>query len=317
MMVVATAGPGVAGTRRAAGFPGNGVLEVAAAGGPPAGRPRAFAVPDVDQVPELVAGVVGAGVVPVVAAGDRDRFQVDAQVRAAGSRPQPPGPVPAVPAILAVPAVPAVPGVPGLRHSRCSPRLHCSRRLGRVARCRVCGRAAAVPGGRVVPSRVCRVARSAGMAARAGRGPGGPAAGARPAPCAGGPGGAGAAVRGGLPLLIGEGQAPAGGRVRGGLGGHGAGQVRVDGTEPGRFPGPLRQPQQGRQRDGQVDLRHHPHLRSRARARRRGPVRAVPVGRGHRVPPRGAGRPRPGVSRSLGLLRAAVRARRAVPSGRP
>ena len=180
-------------------FPGNRVLEVAAAGVAPAGRPGAFAVADVDQVPELVAGVVRAGVVPVVAAGDREGFEVDGQVRAVGYRPQPPGPVLAVRRRCSGRSRSGPPGgpVPGLR----------VRRIGLV------------PGG---PGRTCLPGRP-----WSGLGSGCPAAG--PARAAVWPaGGAGAAVRGGVPVLIGDGQAPGGGRVGGGV------------WRPWRGPGPRR-----------------------------------------------------------------------------
>src|SRR5208283_2944963 len=76
VMVVAAAGARVAGAGFPAGFPGDGVLEIAALRGPAAGWPGALAVAYFDEVAELVAGVVGAGFVPVVAVIDGDRFQV-------------------------------------------------------------------------------------------------------------------------------------------------------------------------------------------------------------------------------------------------
>ena len=74
---------------------GDGVLEVAAAGVAQAGRVGAFAVPDLDQVAEGAAGVVGGGLVPVVAFGDREGFQGRGQVEGVAGEAQPPGPVPA------------------------------------------------------------------------------------------------------------------------------------------------------------------------------------------------------------------------------
>ena len=49
--------------------------------------------------------------------------------------------------------------------------------------------------------------------------------------------GAGAAVGGGVPVFVGDGDAPGGGGVGGGVGGHGAGQGGVDGAERGGLPG--------------------------------------------------------------------------------
>ena len=49
------------------------MFEVAVPGVPGAGGEGALAVADLDQVPERVAGLVAARLVPVVAAGDRDR----------------------------------------------------------------------------------------------------------------------------------------------------------------------------------------------------------------------------------------------------
>ena len=81
-------------------FPGHGVVEVAAGGVALAGRPTAGAVPDFDEVAECGAGVVGGGVVAVIAVGDWEGLKLDSQVRWA---------VPAVPVVPAVPAVPVVP----------------------------------------------------------------------------------------------------------------------------------------------------------------------------------------------------------------
>ena len=73
MVVVTTAGPGVASTRPAALFPGDRVLKIAASRGPPAGWVGAFPVTDLDEVAEPVTRVVGGGMVPMVAVSDRDR----------------------------------------------------------------------------------------------------------------------------------------------------------------------------------------------------------------------------------------------------
>ena len=57
-------------------FPGDRMLEVAAFRGPAAGGPGAVPVAYLDQVAEPVAGIVSGCLVPVIAVGDRDRFQV-------------------------------------------------------------------------------------------------------------------------------------------------------------------------------------------------------------------------------------------------
>src|SRR5215470_16625032 len=69
------------------------VLEVAAAGVPGAGREGAFAVPDLDQVPEGVAGLVAARLVRVVAVGDRHRPEFHGEFPPVGQG-QHPGSVP-------------------------------------------------------------------------------------------------------------------------------------------------------------------------------------------------------------------------------
>ena len=63
--------------------------------------------------------------------------------------------------------------------------------------------------------------------------------------------GCGAAVGGGMPVCVGDGDAPGGGRVAAGLGGEGAGQAGVDGAVSGGFAGVAGEAEQGGQRDGQ------------------------------------------------------------------
>src|SRR5208283_2311236 len=120
MVMVSAAGSGVADTRPAAGFPRDGVLEVASPGAAAAGWPRAFPVADVNEVPEFLAGVVGGRFVPVVAVGDGHGLQVDGQVRPMVHRPEPPDSIPAVPAgwlviSATVPAVGSASAVPAGR----------------------------------------------------------------------------------------------------------------------------------------------------------------------------------------------------------
>src|SRR5215831_4701013 len=81
--------PAVAGAGPPALVVRGGVLEVAAAGVPGAGREGARPVPDLDQVPQRVAGLVAARLVPVVAAGDRDRPELDRELPAAGQGQRP------------------------------------------------------------------------------------------------------------------------------------------------------------------------------------------------------------------------------------
>ena len=95
MVVVPAAGAGVAGAGAAAGFPGDGVLEVAAPCVAQARRVGAVAVADVDQVAECLAGVVRGGLVAVVAFGDGEGFGAGGQGGAAAGYLEPPGPVPA------------------------------------------------------------------------------------------------------------------------------------------------------------------------------------------------------------------------------
>src|SRR5215470_16909388 len=84
----------VAGAGPAALVIGGGVLEVAAAGVPGAGREGALAVADLHQVPQRVAGLVAARLVLVVAIGDRDRPEFHGEFPAVGQG-QRPGSVPA------------------------------------------------------------------------------------------------------------------------------------------------------------------------------------------------------------------------------
>ena len=78
-MVMTAARPGIARARGAAVFPGNCVLEVAAGRDAAAGRIVAFPVAYFHQVAEAGAGVVAGAVVAMVAAGDREGFQIDGQ----------------------------------------------------------------------------------------------------------------------------------------------------------------------------------------------------------------------------------------------
>ena len=81
VMVVTAAGPRIARATAAAVFPENGVFEIAAGCGAAAGRIVAFPISDLHQMPEVVAGVMGGGLVAVVAVADRDGFQVHGQAR--------------------------------------------------------------------------------------------------------------------------------------------------------------------------------------------------------------------------------------------
>ena len=83
VMVMTTAGTAVTGAGQAPVFERGGVLVVAAGGVTLAGRPSAGAIPDFDEVAEGGAGVVGGGLVPVIAVADRDGFQVSRQFRQA------------------------------------------------------------------------------------------------------------------------------------------------------------------------------------------------------------------------------------------
>ena len=83
VVVVTTSGPAVAGASSSAVFPGHGLLIVAAGCVAPAGWPVAFSVAYFDQVPECWAGVVGGGLMPVVAVVDRNGLKIDRQLRPA------------------------------------------------------------------------------------------------------------------------------------------------------------------------------------------------------------------------------------------
>jgi hypothetical protein len=83
VMVMTTPGPAVASAGESALIPGHGVLVIAAAGVAPAGRPAAVPVADLDEVAEFIAGVVSAGLVPVVTVVDRNGLQIDGQLRPA------------------------------------------------------------------------------------------------------------------------------------------------------------------------------------------------------------------------------------------
>jgi hypothetical protein len=72
VMVMTTAGTAVTGACQAAIFERDCVLVVAAGGLALTGRPIAGAVPDLDEVAEFIAGVVGGGLVPVIAVADRE-----------------------------------------------------------------------------------------------------------------------------------------------------------------------------------------------------------------------------------------------------
>ena len=78
------------------------MFEVSLGGGSPADRPGTRRVPDLGQVPELDAGVVALGLVPVVAVAGGDRVERDEQISlSAGPGAQPPGAVSARRAVLA------------------------------------------------------------------------------------------------------------------------------------------------------------------------------------------------------------------------
>ena len=100
--------------------------------------------------------------------------------------------------------------------------------------------------------------------------------------------GPGAAVGDGVPLVVGDGQAPRGLRVRRGGGGQVAGQPRVDRAEAAELAGPVRQAGQGGQRDGQRDPPGEP---GRGRPRwPRPPGEAPSGGDGSLCPGAGPGR---------------------------
>ena len=87
VVVMTTAGPAIARARESALFPGHGVLIIAAACVASAGRPAAVPVADLDEVAESVAGVVTAGLVPVVTVVDRNGLKIDGQIRPAPPTP--------------------------------------------------------------------------------------------------------------------------------------------------------------------------------------------------------------------------------------
>src|ERR1700722_16823640 len=82
-------GSGIARTRLAALVVGRGVLKIGLASGAVAGRERAGAVADLDEVAELVGRLVGAGLVAVVAVVYGDRVEAHGEQAAArdGERP--------------------------------------------------------------------------------------------------------------------------------------------------------------------------------------------------------------------------------------
>jgi len=83
VVMMTTAGPSVARAGQRAVLPGNGVLEVAAGRDAAAGRIVAFPVTYFHQVAQPGARVVAGAAVAVVAAGDREGFQVHGQIRRA------------------------------------------------------------------------------------------------------------------------------------------------------------------------------------------------------------------------------------------
>jgi hypothetical protein len=70
----------------------------------------------------------------------------------------------------------------------------------------------------------------------------------------------------GVPVLVGEGDAPGGLGAGGGAAEQVAGEPRVDGPEAGQLTGPVGQALPGGQRDGQVDVRGEPPGPGRGRA---------------------------------------------------
>ena len=65
------------------------MLEVAVAGVPGAGREGTFSVPDLDEMPEGVAGLVAVRLMPVVAVGHRYRAELDRELPPAGEGEEP------------------------------------------------------------------------------------------------------------------------------------------------------------------------------------------------------------------------------------
>src|SRR5205823_2653435 len=92
---------GVTEARPAARLVGDVVLQVTLGGGPPTDGAGAGGVPDLGQVPQLGAGVVTFGFVPVVAGVGGESAQGDDQAGSGAGGAQPPG---AVSAGRAVPA---------------------------------------------------------------------------------------------------------------------------------------------------------------------------------------------------------------------
>jgi hypothetical protein len=81
MVMMTTTGPAITRASATAVFPGDGVVVIAAAGFAPTRRPGALPVTYFDEVPQMAAGVVGSGLVAVVAVADGDGLQVNRQVR--------------------------------------------------------------------------------------------------------------------------------------------------------------------------------------------------------------------------------------------
>jgi hypothetical protein len=81
MVMMTTTRPTVTGAGQAAILERDGVLVIAAAGFAPTGRPGALPVTYFDEVPQMSAGVVGSGLVAVVAVANGDGLQVNRQVR--------------------------------------------------------------------------------------------------------------------------------------------------------------------------------------------------------------------------------------------
>ena len=65
------------------------MLEVAVAGVPGAEREGTFSVPDLDEMPEGVAGLVAVRLIPVVAVGHRYRAEFDRELPPAGEGEEP------------------------------------------------------------------------------------------------------------------------------------------------------------------------------------------------------------------------------------
>ena len=85
----------------------------------------------------------------------------------------------------------------------------------------------------------------------------------------------------GVAVLVGHGHAPGGPGGAGRRGGQVTGQIRVEGADAGHLTGPVREVQQGGQRDGQVGPagepgRDHPGQRP-GRSRHPRPPRTIPT----------------------------------------